>query len=200
MTAPILFLAGEHDSRCPLRQILIYTDRLEARNHPHELYLFPTGHAPFQIDERVKQPGVVLDFLARNVPGIRRWTGIAGELAGDASLWRAQLAAHHDPIRSPRLRELLDGDLTDERVLEGNLRDLRRINRFSGGLALSRRAVDALIEGAKLPPDQPVTLVDVGTGGRGHPDRAHRGLAPQWPAADGSRDRQPCRGPRRGGA
>ena len=69
--APILFLAGKADSRCPIRQVLAYTDRLEARHHPHELYLFPTGHAPFQIDERINQTGIVLDFLARNVPGIR---------------------------------------------------------------------------------------------------------------------------------
>ena len=69
--APILFLAGEADSRCPIRQVLAYTDRLAARSHPHELYLFPTGHAAFQIDERINQTGIVLDFLARTVPGIR---------------------------------------------------------------------------------------------------------------------------------
>lgn len=68
--APILFLAGEADTRCPIGQVLAYTDRLAARGHPHELYLFPSGHAPFQIDERIKQTGVVLDFLARTVPGI----------------------------------------------------------------------------------------------------------------------------------
>jgi pimeloyl-ACP methyl ester carboxylesterase len=79
--APILFLAGEHDSRCPIRQVLLYTDRLAARGHDHELYLFPTGHAPFQIEERIKQTGVVLDFLARHVPGIRRLPGIATQPA-----------------------------------------------------------------------------------------------------------------------
>ena len=68
--APILFLAGEADTRWPVRQVLAYTDRLAARGHPHELYLFPTGHAPFQIDERIHQTGMVLDFLARTVPGI----------------------------------------------------------------------------------------------------------------------------------
>lgn len=68
--APILFLAGEADTRCPIGQVLAYTDRLAARGHPHELYLFPSGHAPFQIDERIRQTGVVLDFLARTVPGI----------------------------------------------------------------------------------------------------------------------------------
>ena len=70
VTAPILVLAGEKDVRCPIRQVLAYTDRLAARGHPHELYLFPTGHAPLQIDERIHQTGVVLDFLARHVPAI----------------------------------------------------------------------------------------------------------------------------------
>ncbi|HEX8024967.1 MAG TPA: prolyl oligopeptidase family serine peptidase [Candidatus Limnocylindrales bacterium] len=82
VTAPILVLAGEHDSRCPIRQVLLYTDRLAARGHDHELYLFPTGHAPFQIEERIKQTGVVLDFLARRVPGIRRLPGIASAPVG----------------------------------------------------------------------------------------------------------------------
>jgi dipeptidyl aminopeptidase/acylaminoacyl peptidase len=85
VTAPLLVLAGEHDSRCPLRQVLLYTDRLAARGHDHELYLFPTGHAPFQIDERIKQTGVVLDFLARRVPGIRRLPGVAEPAADPAS-------------------------------------------------------------------------------------------------------------------
>lgn len=69
--APILFLAGEADSRCPIRQVLVYVDRLRERDHPLELYLFPSGHAPFQIDERIKQTGIVLEFLEKHVPGIR---------------------------------------------------------------------------------------------------------------------------------
>ncbi len=69
--APILFLAGEADTRCPIGQVMAYVDRLAARNHPLELYLFPTGHAPFQIAERIQQTAKVLEFLARNVPGIR---------------------------------------------------------------------------------------------------------------------------------
>ncbi len=69
--APILVLAGEADTRCPIGQVMAYVDRLRARDHPHELYLFPTGHAPFQIDERIHQTGIVLEFLARHVPGIR---------------------------------------------------------------------------------------------------------------------------------
>jgi ubiquinone/menaquinone biosynthesis C-methylase UbiE len=62
-------------------------------------------------------------------------------------------------------RELLDGDLTDERVLQGNLRDLRRINRFFDGLQLSRHALEALVAARRVPIEGPVSLLDVGTGG-----------------------------------
>ena len=69
--APVLFLIGKNDSRCPYRQAMLYVDRLAARNHPHEVYVFPTGHSPFDVDERVRQVGKVLDFLGRHVPGLR---------------------------------------------------------------------------------------------------------------------------------
>jgi SAM-dependent methyltransferase len=67
-------------------------------------------------------------------------------------------------------RELLDGPLTNREVLRGNLRDLRRLNRLSGGTALSRRALDTLVQvawHADLGPagaPRPVRLIDVGTG------------------------------------
>jgi dipeptidyl aminopeptidase/acylaminoacyl peptidase len=72
VTAPLLLLAGEHDSRCPLPQILNYVERLKARRHPHELYLFGTGHSSFDVDERIRQLGVVLAYLSKTVPGMRR--------------------------------------------------------------------------------------------------------------------------------
>jgi ubiquinone/menaquinone biosynthesis C-methylase UbiE len=55
--------------------------------------------------------------------------------------------------------ELLDGPLDDPAALAGNLRDLRRINRWLGGVALSARAVDALSAHRG-----DVSLLDVGTG------------------------------------
>lgn len=55
--------------------------------------------------------------------------------------------------------ELLDGHLDDPATLRDNLRDLRRANRFTGGAALSRRAIDVL-----MPSGAAVTLLDVGTG------------------------------------
>ena len=56
--------------------------------------------------------------------------------------------------------ELLDGPLDDAAVLEGNLRDLARVNRWLGGIALSSRAIEALAPNAAV-----LTMLDVGTGG-----------------------------------
>ena len=69
--APVLFLIGENDSRCPYRQAMLYVEQLAARGHPHDVYVFPTGHSPFDIDERVRQVGKALDFVGRHVPGVR---------------------------------------------------------------------------------------------------------------------------------
>lgn len=62
-------------------------------------------------------------------------------------------------------RELLDGDLTDSSVLDGNLRDLARVNRRFGGTALSIGAIRSLVAG--LPSGERVDelrVLDVGTG------------------------------------
>ncbi len=68
--APVIFLIGEHDSRCPPRQAFAFVDRLAARNHPHEVVTFATGHGSFDVDEEVRQVRAILAFLARHVPGI----------------------------------------------------------------------------------------------------------------------------------
>lgn len=56
--------------------------------------------------------------------------------------------------------ELLDGPLDDPTALAGNLRDLRRVNRWLGGVRLSASALAAL-----APADTERTMIDVGTGG-----------------------------------
>lgn len=66
--APVLFIAGENDTRCPIRQVMLYVERLEARGHPHEVYRFSTGHSSFDVEERIRQVRVILDFLDRHVP------------------------------------------------------------------------------------------------------------------------------------
>ncbi|MGH7540190.1 MAG: alpha/beta hydrolase family protein, partial [Gemmatimonadota bacterium] len=69
--APVLFLIGENDSRCPYRQAMAYVDRLAARGHPHEVYVFGTGHGSHDVEEEVRQLRAILDFLAVHVPGAR---------------------------------------------------------------------------------------------------------------------------------
>ncbi len=70
VTAPVLFVIGRNDSRCPYRQAMRYVERLAARNHPHEVYVFDTGHGSFDVDERVRQVSMIREFFARHVPGV----------------------------------------------------------------------------------------------------------------------------------
>ena len=77
--------------------------------------------------------------------------------------------------------ELLDGPLEDRPVLAANLRDLRRINRLTGGARLSVRAVRALGDAA--------TILDVGTGAADIPavllvDARRRGVPLEVTATD----------------
>jgi SAM-dependent methyltransferase len=58
------------------------------------------------------------------------------------------------------VEERLDGPLTDQRALVGNLRDLARVNRRLGGARLSIDAIEALAPGRA-----PISILDVGTGG-----------------------------------
>src|SRR5829696_4153827 len=59
--------------------------------------------------------------------------------------------------------ERLDAERLPRRALAGNLRDLGRANRYLGGQYLVRRYLWPAI--AALPPDEPVRVLDVGTGG-----------------------------------
>ncbi|GAB3685849.1 S9 family peptidase [Angustibacter aerolatus] len=67
VSAPVLVLAGEHDPRCPIRQIDNYLARLEQLGRPHEVYRYEAGHGSLLDDERVKQARLELDFAARHL-------------------------------------------------------------------------------------------------------------------------------------
>ena len=86
--------------------------------------------------------------------------------------------------------EHLDGPLDDQPTLVGNLRDLRRLNRLSGGVALSRWGVNRLLDGTAEPID---------ADRRRHRGRRHPALR-CWPipcGGDGfSRSRPSTAGPR----
>ena len=49
---------------------MAYVDRLAARGHPHEVYLFSTGHGSYDIEEEIRQQRTILGFLAEHVPGV----------------------------------------------------------------------------------------------------------------------------------
>ena len=66
-------------------------------------------------------------------------------LTGDDDHPRAYRPTYAAPMdRQIDAVELLDGPLDDPAALAGNLRDLRRINRWLGGARLSADAIDAL--------------------------------------------------------
>jgi dipeptidyl aminopeptidase/acylaminoacyl peptidase len=70
VSAPLLILAGENDSRCPIRQIDNYAEALRARGGEVEMYRYTTGHSSFVVEERVRQTRAQLEFVARHVPGV----------------------------------------------------------------------------------------------------------------------------------
>ena len=45
------------------------------------MYTYATGHASYDVEERMRQTAIVLDFLARTVPGIERLDGLEEHLA-----------------------------------------------------------------------------------------------------------------------
>jgi pimeloyl-ACP methyl ester carboxylesterase len=69
--APVLFFIGRNDSRCPYAQAMAYVDKLAAREHPHEVVVYDTGHSSFDVDEKVQHVALARDFLRRHVPGLR---------------------------------------------------------------------------------------------------------------------------------
>jgi dipeptidyl aminopeptidase/acylaminoacyl peptidase len=81
VSAPLLVLAGENDSRCPIRQVWNYVGALKARGEAPRVYTYGTGHASYDIEERVRQTAIVLDHLAATVPGSTRLPGVDGHLA-----------------------------------------------------------------------------------------------------------------------
>jgi dipeptidyl aminopeptidase/acylaminoacyl peptidase len=65
---PLLILAGENDSRCPIRQIDNYVSAATEQGLDVEVYRYDTGHSSFVIEERVRQMATSLDFVLRHVP------------------------------------------------------------------------------------------------------------------------------------
>lgn len=63
VTTPLLIIAGEHDSACPIRQVRWYTERLQQRGREVQLHVYDAGHHANSTAERVAQVELALEFL-----------------------------------------------------------------------------------------------------------------------------------------
>ena len=62
--SPVLIIAGEHDSACPIRQVRYYTDELLARGRSVQLHVYDAGHHANSVDEKITHAELELEFLA----------------------------------------------------------------------------------------------------------------------------------------
>jgi len=64
---PVLLIAGEHDSACPIRQVRFYESELSKRGAAVQLYVYDAGHHANSIDEQIHHAELELEFLARYI-------------------------------------------------------------------------------------------------------------------------------------
>lgn len=64
VTAPMLIIAGEHDSRCPLGQVMVYAHALKRLSRDVTVHLYPGGHHDNDVTEQVAITELILDFVA----------------------------------------------------------------------------------------------------------------------------------------
>ena len=65
--APMLLIAGEHDSRCPLGQVMVYAHALRARAHEVDVHLYAGGHHALEVEEKIAHARMTIDFFKRQL-------------------------------------------------------------------------------------------------------------------------------------
>ncbi|HWC11324.1 MAG TPA: prolyl oligopeptidase family serine peptidase [Acidimicrobiales bacterium] len=60
---PVLVIAGDNDSRCPIRQVLNYVDAIQGRGGEVEVIRFDAGHGSMVVDVRVAHMRAELAFV-----------------------------------------------------------------------------------------------------------------------------------------
>ena len=69
--APVLLIAGEYDSACPIRQVRHYADTLRRLGGRVTLHVYPAGHHANTVAERLRHADLELAFLAEHLgPGV----------------------------------------------------------------------------------------------------------------------------------
>jgi dienelactone hydrolase len=64
--APVLIVAGENDSRCPIEGITPWVDALRSRGGDVRVHLYPAGHHANSAEDQVQHMEMVLDFFAEH--------------------------------------------------------------------------------------------------------------------------------------
>ena len=65
LQVPVFILAGEHDPRCPIRQIDNYVAQLAALGKAYHIYRYEAGHGALVIDEQIRQMELEVGFASR---------------------------------------------------------------------------------------------------------------------------------------
>ncbi|MEX0990941.1 MAG: alpha/beta fold hydrolase [Actinomycetota bacterium] len=68
--APILIIAGENDSACPIRQVHNFVAAVEADGGMIDTSIYPAGHAANTAEDRMRFAELELAFLHRHLPGV----------------------------------------------------------------------------------------------------------------------------------
>jgi dipeptidyl aminopeptidase/acylaminoacyl peptidase len=63
--APVLLIAGERDSRCPLGQVMTYAHALRVRGKTVEVHLYAGGHHANAMAEKIAHVRRVTAFFDR---------------------------------------------------------------------------------------------------------------------------------------
>jgi dipeptidyl aminopeptidase/acylaminoacyl peptidase len=64
--APMLIIAGVHDSRCPLGQVMTYAHALRVRGRDVQVHLYDGGHHANDVGEQIRHVELMLEFMHRH--------------------------------------------------------------------------------------------------------------------------------------
>jgi dipeptidyl aminopeptidase/acylaminoacyl peptidase len=64
--APVLVIAGENDSRCPMEGVTPWVDAVRNRGVEVELHTYPAGHHENQTAGQVRHMATILSFFGRH--------------------------------------------------------------------------------------------------------------------------------------
>ena len=63
----MLLIAGEHDSRCPLGQVMTYAHALRVRGKEVAVHLYPAGHHANDVQEQILHVELAMAFFAKTL-------------------------------------------------------------------------------------------------------------------------------------